>query len=377
MSSACGAGDRAEAGAGRDAAPRPLYAARELARSAPEASLTAVATLDVDSRGRVYIGEGFLQAHITVLAEDGAVLRRLGRRGEGPGEFQAVAAVQVLPGDSLFAYDPALGRITVFAPDAAEVAYTVNLTAASSVPAPDVAYRLARQHALLALYRRSFTPRDDPHADTRVEVLLRLLTLSGTLLADSLALLPGEDVLVFRRPGFVSVKSDPPFGRKAIVRLGPEDRIFLGYTGSPSIRILDRRGTTAGEIVLPADSLPVTPQELDSAAATLAENFRAVFLRSPPKRWPLYRTLVVDDRSRIWIGLAARPGRPVEWRVYDLRGAWLGSVELPDHIELRLVRSGLAYGVAHDALGVPTIVVYQLEERPPTARASAATRTVS
>jgi hypothetical protein len=53
----------------------------------------------------------------SVFDQTGQFLRRVGRAGEGPGEFGFVRMLRVGPMDSVFAVDNALRRITRYSPD--------------------------------------------------------------------------------------------------------------------------------------------------------------------------------------------------------------------------------------------------------------------
>ncbi|TVP72611.1 MAG: hypothetical protein EA352_12545 [Gemmatimonadales bacterium] len=57
---------------------------------------------------------------LRMFTPDGTHLRTVGRRGEGPGEFQAVTGIRRLPGDSIFVIDRGT-RWSVFDPDGAFV----------------------------------------------------------------------------------------------------------------------------------------------------------------------------------------------------------------------------------------------------------------
>ncbi|HEY0035963.1 MAG TPA: 6-bladed beta-propeller, partial [Longimicrobium sp.] len=76
----------------------------ELFRTDESVALTAVQGVDVDSRGQLYIGDWGNPA-VTVLSPEGRMIRRIGGKGQGPGEFANITGVQVLPGDSLQVYD--------------------------------------------------------------------------------------------------------------------------------------------------------------------------------------------------------------------------------------------------------------------------------
>lgn len=54
---------------------------------------------------------------ITEFDASGAFVRRVGRRGEGPGEFKNIRTLVVGPSDSVFAFDGGNGRISVLTPE--------------------------------------------------------------------------------------------------------------------------------------------------------------------------------------------------------------------------------------------------------------------
>ncbi|MGD2047004.1 MAG: hypothetical protein PVJ80_10470 [Gemmatimonadota bacterium] len=78
----------------------------------PALGFSNIASVDVDEAGRVYVLDA-LDMQIRVYGPDGSLLGRLGRRGDGPGEFARPPIVGVL-GDTVWAVDFAGGRITRF-----------------------------------------------------------------------------------------------------------------------------------------------------------------------------------------------------------------------------------------------------------------------
>jgi hypothetical protein len=63
--------------------------------------------------GRLFVPDAAIQ-HIRVYDENGTFLRRLGRRGQGPGEFEETEAIALLNRDTLLVRDRAQGRVTLF-----------------------------------------------------------------------------------------------------------------------------------------------------------------------------------------------------------------------------------------------------------------------
>ena len=73
---------------------------------------TAVA---LDSLGRFW--SGFSSEGPIVYSENGEFLSKVGRKGEGPGEFQWVSGLIALPGDSVVVFDGGSNRVTILGDD--------------------------------------------------------------------------------------------------------------------------------------------------------------------------------------------------------------------------------------------------------------------
>ncbi|WP_420463683.1 6-bladed beta-propeller [Candidatus Palauibacter sp.] len=81
----------------------------------PDWPLTKVGDVVIGHDGRLFVSQPQARA-VYVLDETGRVTDTIGRQGEGPGEFMGLAALGLL-GDTLFASDPDLGRVSFFSPD--------------------------------------------------------------------------------------------------------------------------------------------------------------------------------------------------------------------------------------------------------------------
>jgi hypothetical protein len=74
-----------------------------------------------DSRGRFFVVSLQVPYEIRVFDSKGTFLRRFGRKGSGPGEYEFIWSLVHGPGDTLFVFDSSLERITVIAPDGSVV----------------------------------------------------------------------------------------------------------------------------------------------------------------------------------------------------------------------------------------------------------------
>lgn len=77
--------------------------------------LSTVRGLAVGDQGWIFVAQP-ADAHVKVVDRDGRLLRVIGRRGAGPGEFQFPAAVGWLA-DTLWVQDMQARRISLFSPD--------------------------------------------------------------------------------------------------------------------------------------------------------------------------------------------------------------------------------------------------------------------
>jgi hypothetical protein len=78
----------------------------------PDIGFSRVSGLDIDRDGNIYVME-VLVPEIRVFSPDGVLLRRIGRRGAGPGEFERVPHFGVV-GDTVWAVSGFQPRITLF-----------------------------------------------------------------------------------------------------------------------------------------------------------------------------------------------------------------------------------------------------------------------
>lgn len=329
-----------------------------LARSADETNFSEVTGLDVDSRGRIYVADWF-SAQVTVLDSTGGVVRTLGRKGLGPGEFRAIRGLQVLPGDSLLVYDPSAGRLSVFAPDAAEPAYVLNLGAALNGPAPFVIYRAGDAGGFVALIRPPFVQGDTARRMDHV----RALNADGSPRGGPLRSFASKSFLHVRQGSGFSVMPNP-FGNEGLFAVAPEGALHLAWTDSLGVETVDLSGRRTGGFSVPYRAPGVTPADVDSALSGMPEPavrmFRPALRDSLPERWPALRGLLCEIAGTVWLGLSAPAGAEAEWASFSPDGRYLGSVFLPRGVEVRAVRAGRVYSVQKNDDGIPSVVVFRI-----------------
>jgi hypothetical protein len=80
-----------------------------------------LAAIDRDSRGRYFVAVGGSHTNVLVFDSEGKLIKRIGRDGEGPGEFRLLESLLVGPGDTVHAFDYKLQRRSEISPTTLEV----------------------------------------------------------------------------------------------------------------------------------------------------------------------------------------------------------------------------------------------------------------
>ena len=343
----------------------------------------AVVSLTVDDDGRIYVAD-YMSQDIKVFAPDGSALTPLGRQGNGPGEYDGIVSVVAGRGDTLFAFDASLQRITAYQPgEPRRLSYTLRLP-------PDAT--AGTSHDFLVPAAKAFllqysTPYNTREAESPHHITVRVLDGDGHLSGETLLQVEDRQALVTRLPGKGMTVGPLPYGREPFLRLGPDDRLYYGRNDSVTVKVYDLGGRLVTTLSEPSRVGAVTGGDLDRLIASydtgtmgraIAED--AVKNGRIPSTKPAYRALIVDDNGRIWLNIV-RPGDLVVndggrlrytsraadanaslWWVLDPSGRRLGTVSLPFAVTLRVIRAGKVYGIETDNLGVERVVRYAVRD---------------
>ena len=314
---------------------------------------------------------------IRIFDRAGRFVRKVGRKGRGPGEFQRLAYLIALPGDSLLAWDALGGRFTVFSPSGA-VARTFaaqvppGTSPATVVPvcgvpansslfgyhrlraAPPASEAVVRDTLVVALYAR-----DGAHLRTvdRFPALETLQHMSGTM--------PGLD----GRPRQAFSIAGVPFARETVLCASPE-WLYAGDGGtSYEIMAYDRLGKLRRIIRLRRPLERVTADVIARHRSTPrgrgtpsrpnpSPTVDAAFY---PKTMPAYAAFRLDGAERLWVRDYPVPGETQSrWHIFDGAGRLVASVLAPSDIEVLAIGSKYLLAVWRDELDVEYLRVYEV-----------------
>ncbi len=318
----------------------------------------------VDSRGQLYVTDRGI-AGIRVCSNTGALMRRIGRAGDGPGEFQSTPLVHVGLQDTVYALDIEANRLTVFAPNDFSSVETVDISGTTTFNAEFQTLQYAQ--SLVGVVRDGFLVRFEDEIiplvsdmDAPEHVVLKLLDRKGNVTADTIVQMPKRDLLHARTGGQSAMTIKIPFARDVFIVLSPDNLLYYGRNDSIEIKVRSIDGNTNRTIYVPHDPVPVTEVERNIWLSTYPDarhEMRSVL----PETRPAYEALVLDDSERIWLRLSApKDAVEVRWIVVDLEGKIQATTTLPSTIWLKAIAGNRAFGTSSDEQGVPFVVAYEI-----------------
>lgn len=324
------------------------------------------------SDGRIAVADGGSR-RIRYYDESGRHIVDAGGSGGGPGEFEALSSVVLMPGDSVGGWDPGAKRLSIFDVDgqfgravtfdrvAGFSASLQGVFADGSVvisPGQDV-------QALMGL---------EPGEYRRTVVYLRFA--GDGALVDTVAAAQGPEMVAYREGA--SFGNRPVlFGRDHHVTLAG-DRFYAGDSDAFEIGVSASDGAPLRLIRRPGDPRPVTRAELEEAVRRAAEG-QARSRRMLAERtggelpepdladfahretYPAFNQLLVDTEDNLWVQAYPPPGTERrEWSVFDPDGRWLGTLQTPEGLEIYQIGSDYLLGRWQDELDVHYVRMYRL-----------------
>lgn len=312
--------------------------------------------LDVTSAGRMVVSDR--QANnIKVLRPDGTLLDTLGGPGEGPGEFRQVAHVQVARGDSLYTYDFRQARLTVFEPDAP---YRVSRIV--SIPREEgyvTQLFVLEDHIVGEFDGGMQSPKEG--IQTSSPRTWRVIEESGSPKDSLFQTQPGKLALSDIERGF---RIRPvPFRRTTRMHVGPNSRLYYGWTDSLHIQARTLDGESEVVASGPTEPVPVTEATRDSALSGHDGEMRTLIASGLPETKPAFTQMVVADDGQIWIQrpTEAPDAETVPWWVLNPDTKTIQKTRLPSAVNLTVVNDEYAYGMTRTDLGAPAVVRYRIK----------------
>jgi hypothetical protein len=297
------------------------------------------------------------EAIIHVYDGSGNYQRSLGRRGEGPGEFQNIIQPQLRNG-MLYVYDLQQLRVSVF--DASDFTFQRAFAVGDKdgIDGRPNQMNLLSDDRILALYSGS----EREGNRLKLSETAVILGDEGEVISTGLLSLNENNRLLMESNGMFQIFSMPFLGQN-LLDVTENNEIVTGFTDRFLLHYLSLEGDTLRSVYH-----DITPPALDRSA--IMNNVNSQPIRSEissmdlPDTRQAFNSLTVDDESRLWLSSPTEDTDIYEWRVLSETGEKLAQFEQPSSSSLELVKNGYAYFLeTNEETGVTDVVKYRYELR--------------
>jgi hypothetical protein len=300
---------------------------------------------------------------VRLFAAEGQFLSRFGRRGEGPGEFQALQPTRII-GNLVEIWDPVLRRVSKFSLGGelmeADALNTLGARGTFLVhgffPAGELLVSTA-----------TTTPAQNGKVVETSETLYRWAYEEGTA-PESIETFQVGDVFVddagVSRP--IPLMPNPSPGRVvgqkgvyvASGRSLQYQRYGLDGVREQVVKVLEPRVAIGREFVE-----EFKKSRVRAAPEGVRSRLQAAYEQMPlPTEFPMLDRVFVDAEENVWIRrFRIRSSDSQVWHVFDFGGTLTGTIHVPPGLDVRTVHRDRLLGRWTDDMGVQSIRAYRLD----------------
>jgi hypothetical protein len=304
---------------------------------------------------------------LRLYGPDGSYKSSVGRRGDGPGEFQNIEWLQELNDGWFAAYDGRLRRLTILTGDAVERLISLAGSGAITFPIP---FGVLPDNSILATASPAAPSGGDLVGRIAPEELLMRYPADGTQPA-ILWRTPGKEVSNTVVNGRL-VSLPAVFGRDARISLHG-DHLYVAWTGTPEVVRLSSEGGPTLVLRWQHDAVPVEDTDVAAFIAAMLDGesnaaarlrVEQMLLSSPlPDQMPALGELVVDELGNVWVQDFPEPKQVNgTWRVFDTDGLHVANISIPTGLRILQIGAEFVLGLTRDELDVEYVLLYDLRK---------------
>jgi hypothetical protein len=331
-----------------------------------QGELISPSSIAVDEQRRLYVADQ-KPTNIKVFDSAGALVRIIGREGDGPGEFRS--AYIAVRGNRLLVHDPRVSRTSFFDTSGTFLRSFHSVGLYFGPVSLDAAGRAVLPLVLM------FSQAERDARPKRAFYRVRFDSLGTLLDTVSVPQLTEDRMWVVRRGDATLLGTPIPFAPRTIGTYGRDSGLVYGATndfaimrtwGGRDTSFIMRRAWTAPEIPkqLRSDTIEgmiktYSGGQIDEVL--LSNTFHA---EDVPTTAPAFSHLLVDDRGNTWVQ-AAIGKDSTRFDVFAADGRWLGPVVLPAAMSAYapfVISDGVLYFATAGADGFPEVRRWAIQD---------------
>lgn len=323
--------------------------------NAEDVPFSRISHVEIDDFGNVYISEGSPgNEAIYVFDPEGNYLNKIGRSGEGPGEFRSIYDMKVSK-NKLLVLDGNLLRIQIFSTSDHSLVDEASLKPAQwdrsddqSMTFPENIFVLNDSTLLAAFNHLTFD------IDTKSYYHL---DLDGNVISDRI--FTHNFIKHLKNPGSSHAFYDP-FGGRGMIGLFTNNKIYSVWSDKMLFKVYDTEGSYLRSFYHPFKNSSISRSEALNFHES--EQFKSALQHHGiPSYWRAFEHLILDDENRLWVSTITENQEVYNWWVMDDQGNILAKQELPRNIEIKKVKNDFIYSLFSDEeTGLQQVVKYEI-----------------
>ncbi len=319
-----------------------------------------IASFDVDMQGHLYVLDRQSQ-EIHIFDPDGALIRTVGGKGGGPGEFESAVSVDVSRTGEIWVTEMVEGTLTVLDSDGNyQRTQQLNTVGRFYIVYPGGFDRMGRYNALIF----------SQEGEDVEELLVRFD--EGTIPIDTIAV-PKSPV----EAELFELVSDDGRSRTTVTipNQGSFDwdfalngSLWTLYTGTYELTEMTTDGKVIRRAIKDFEPIRVTSAELEQIRqgySWFIDEGGVVDMNRIPRQKPVVQSFFSDEEGNLWV-LRTETSPEEANRLFDIfsaEGYFLGEIHLPFPLIVSLkpvVQDGMLYGMTRDESGAIMIARAQI-----------------
>ena len=312
----------------------------------------------VDSKGIVYAAD-YQHSSVYAFSSAGALVSEIGRKGEGPGEFDQPSSLSIGAGDTLFVLDYNPRRVSVFAPDSYEFIESIEVRNwQRKRPSELIGVTPA---VFILSFQAPFGTAGDNQEPRRPDVRLVDRRRGALLDQPPLGRMSSTAYIVHEYKGGVTA-GVMPFRGIPKFRMSLNGWVYLASGDESEVAVRSIDGAVQDTIRWAHDPIPVTSRDVSDELKSYSRRWRKLVQdKGIPKTKPAFQQFVVDDQERVWIQTSAAHGATTTaYVILNAEGGRVASIEMPKNLRLDVVRGSRAYGVMKVDDGAQVLIAYAI-----------------
>jgi hypothetical protein len=292
-------------------------------------------TVKTNKNGDVFILDS-AAGEIVVMDKDGEFITKIGRKGNGPGEFNFLFSLEVDHRGYLFAYDNSSRRMSKF-----HDAEGYQFIRSFQIPLYDGMFpsriKYVGSDTTIVQYTTFISG-----GESSDEVMDRVvgIDIDGNIATDVIAEV-GRTQMAYIEAGDRRMNVVIPFGKFTLLESTSNGYFLLNWSAESEFDKYSISGEFIERIGNQIEPYPVTRAQRDSTIASLGQS-RAGLANMIPDFQPMIHEFFVSLNGDIWQWIGVR--EKFEWLVMDENGSPIRRVKAPEGVRFTHADDNRVYG---------------------------------